>query len=117
MSWARVYGVALHLLPARLREKHGRAMEALFARELAQARAQGWLHGALAGVAGLWDVVRRGAYERRPVADPGRQPMPRPTTRQLLGRLAASLGRGEDVPAGLELRVDLRGGLSARPDR
>jgi lipopolysaccharide export LptBFGC system permease protein LptF len=90
MSWAGVYRMALHLLPTRLREKHGRAMETLFARELAQARAQGWLHGALAGVAGLWDVVRRGAYERRPVADPGRAPMPRPTTRQLLRRLASS---------------------------
>jgi lipopolysaccharide export LptBFGC system permease protein LptF len=90
MSWAGVYRIALHLLPARLREKHGRAMEALFARELAQARAHGWLQGMFAGVMGVWDVVRRGVYEQRSFADLDGLPMPRPTARQLLRRHAAS---------------------------
>lgn len=71
MSWTSVYRLALHLLPAGLRRKHGPAMEALFAREIGRARALGRLHGALAGVAGVWDVVRRGAYEQvRPERDP-----------------------------------------------
>ncbi|MEO6527623.1 MAG: LptF/LptG family permease [Gemmatimonadaceae bacterium] len=69
MSWTSSYRVALHLLPAGLRRKHGLAMEALFARELERARAQGRLHGALAGAAGVWDVVRRAVYEQVP---PGR---------------------------------------------
>jgi lipopolysaccharide export LptBFGC system permease protein LptF len=118
MSWASVYRLALHLLPAELRRKHGLAMEALFTRELGRARTRGWPQGALAGVAGVWDVVRRGAYERvrsrQDVADDvresrsnepwsmyahGPQPaaanfgdpqMPQPTTRQLLRRHATS---------------------------
>lgn len=118
MSWTRAYGLALHLLPVGLRRKHGPAMEALFARELGQARARGRLHGALAGAAGVWDVVRRGAYEQlRPGRDAagerrdhrprnrwsmdvhGPQPagvnlggphVPQPTTSQLLRRHAAS---------------------------
>lgn len=64
MSWARGYRLALLLLPAVLRRKHGPAMETLFARELGRARERGRLHGTLAGAAGVWDVVRRGAYER-----------------------------------------------------
>jgi lipopolysaccharide export LptBFGC system permease protein LptF len=118
MSWTRAYRLALHLLPAPLRRNHGSAMEALFAREIGRARARGRLHGALAGVAGVWDVVRRGAYEQvRPARDaagersdhpcqigssmaahgpqaaganPGGPLMPQPTTRQLLRRHAAS---------------------------
>jgi lipopolysaccharide export LptBFGC system permease protein LptF len=118
MSWTRVYRVALHLLPPRLRLKHGHAMEALFARELQQARERGWWHGALAGVAGVCDVIRRGTYELvRPMHDVrydlhdlrseepwssdahGSQPagvnlgdthMAQLTTRQLLRRHAAS---------------------------
>jgi lipopolysaccharide export LptBFGC system permease protein LptF len=39
-------------------------MEALFARELRRARERGWMEGILAGTAGVWDVVRRGAYEQ-----------------------------------------------------
>jgi len=58
-----VYRLALHLLPADLRRKHGTAMETLFARELEHARARGRLHGAIVSAVGLWDVVRRGAYE------------------------------------------------------
>lgn len=70
MNWASAYRLALHLLPAGLRRKHGAAMEALFARDLGRARARGRLHGAFAGAAGIWDVVRRGAYELvRPVCD------------------------------------------------
>lgn len=118
MSWTRAYRLTLHLLPAGLRRKHGPAMEALFARNLGRARERGRVHGALAGAAGVWDVVRRGAYEQlRPARDPagehhddrspdrwnlgahGPQPaganfggphMPPPTTRALLRRHAAS---------------------------
>jgi Predicted permeases len=64
MSWTRIYRLALHLLPAGLRRKHGPAMEALFARELQRAHERGRLDGVLAGAAGVWDVVRRGAYEQ-----------------------------------------------------
>ncbi|HEY9429454.1 MAG TPA: LptF/LptG family permease [Gemmatimonadaceae bacterium] len=64
MSWARSYHLALHLLPAGLRRKHGPAMEALFARELQRARERGRLDGVLTGAAGVWDVIRRGAYEQ-----------------------------------------------------
>ena len=119
MSWPRAYRAALHLLPGELRRKHGSAMVTLFARECERARARGRLHGALAGAAGVWDVVRRAAYEQvRPgpaaagasgdhapwyrwrVDAPGPQPAgadvggPRmsrlTTTRQLLRRHAAS---------------------------
>ncbi|MDQ6827924.1 MAG: LptF/LptG family permease [Gemmatimonadota bacterium] len=64
LGWALVYRVVLHLLPSQLRGKHGAAMEALFARELGRARARGAFAGAVAGLAGLSDVIRRGAYER-----------------------------------------------------
>lgn len=89
-SWTRAYRLALHLLPAGLRRKHGPAMEALFSRQLGRARTHGRVHGALAGAAGVWDVVRRGAYEPfRPERDPAPR-MPPPTTRALLRRHAAS---------------------------
>jgi len=94
MSWTSVYRLALQLLPPELRRKHGIAMEALFECELGRARARGRLHGALAGAAGVWDVVRRGAYEHlrasRDVAEDRRDVVPQPTTRQLLRRHAAS---------------------------
>lgn len=96
MTWTTIYRLALWTLPAGLRRKHGPAMEALFARELARASARGWLRGVWAGAAGIWDVLRRGAYEQmRPnhvVASTnlGGPPMPQPTTRQLLLRHAAS---------------------------
>src|SRR4051812_24823870 len=64
MSWGSLYRIALLLLPAGLRRKHGLAMESLFARELERASERGRLHGALAGAAGVWDVVRRGVYEQ-----------------------------------------------------
>lgn len=64
MSWTTAYRLALYVLPAPLRRKHGPAMEVLFARELEQARARGRLHGALVGTAGVWDVVRRAVYEQ-----------------------------------------------------
>jgi hypothetical protein len=118
MSWTRMYHLAVYLLPARLRRKHGPAMEALFARELERAREHGRLDGVLAGVTGVLDLVRRGAYEQvRPGCYPaaerhdlspsewwnidahGSQPaganlggphMPQYTTRQLLRRHAVS---------------------------
>ncbi|HEX5436108.1 MAG TPA: LptF/LptG family permease [Gemmatimonadaceae bacterium] len=118
MSWTRAYRLALHLLPAGLRRKHGSAMEILFARELRRARERGRLEGTLAGAAGVWDVIRRGAYEQlrpgREAADErrdhtpwewwnmdarGPQPaganlggphVPQYTTRQLLRRHAVS---------------------------
>ena len=120
MSWTRTYRLALYLLPAVLRRKHGSAMEALFARELQRARERGRLEGVLAGAAGVWDVVRRGAYEQvrpgwgreiagerrdhspsewwhidalepRPAgANLGGPHMPQYTTRQLLRRHAVS---------------------------
>jgi hypothetical protein len=118
MSWTRVYRLALHLLPTGLRRKHGPAMEAAFARELGRARAGGRLPATLAAAAGLWDVVRRGAYEQvRPAhgaagerrdrpwqerwsidahgphaagANPGGPTMPQPTPRALVLRHAAS---------------------------
>jgi lipopolysaccharide export LptBFGC system permease protein LptF len=72
MSWMRTYRLALHLLPVGLRRKHGPAMEALFERELRRARERGRLEGILAGVAGVWDVIRRSAYEQvRPQERPG----------------------------------------------
>lgn len=91
MSWAGVYRVALHLLPAELRQKHGRAMEALFARDLAQARSHGWLQSMRVGVASVWDVVRRAAYEQlRASRDVANDPSVLPTSRQLLRRSATS---------------------------
>lgn len=96
MSWTTVYRVALHLLPGGLRQKHGPAMEALFERELERARAEGWTHGALAGGAGVWDVLRRAGYEqarpdRNAVIEPSNGAhMPQLTTGQLLRRLVVS---------------------------
>jgi lipopolysaccharide export LptBFGC system permease protein LptF len=84
----RLYRLSLHLLPADLRDAHGSAMEQMFVRELAQARSHGWLSAALTGAAGLWDVVKRAAYERgRSARNPSG---PQPTSAQLLRRLAAS---------------------------
>lgn len=73
-------------------------METLFARDLGRARAHGRLHGALAGSAGIWDIVRRAAYERVRQGldgavenhDFGSPSMPQLTTQQLLRRHAAS---------------------------
>jgi lipopolysaccharide export LptBFGC system permease protein LptF len=87
MSWTSVYRLALRLLPAELRQKHGLAMEALFARELERTRARGWMHGALAGATGVWDVVRRSVYEQ---ARSERDAIGDPTARELLRRHATS---------------------------
>lgn len=81
MSWTRIYRLALRLLPVALRQKHGAAMEALFARELGRASARGPVHGALAGTAGVWDVLLRGAYEHLRLG--------RSTAGELRDRLAA----------------------------
>src|SRR3954469_16719473 len=99
MSWTNIYRVALHLLPAELRRKHGPAMEDLFARELGRASARGSLHRSLAGAAGVLGVVLRAASERvRPAYDiaesagasAGHPPVPQPTARALLRRYAVS---------------------------
>jgi hypothetical protein len=68
MSWSTVYRLCLRLLPAGLRRKHGVAMQELFAREMERARTRGHAARALVGVAAIFDVARRGIYERlRPV--------------------------------------------------
>jgi lipopolysaccharide export LptBFGC system permease protein LptF len=95
MSWVSGYRLALRLLPAGLRDKHASAMETLFERELERARERGWPHDTLAGAAGIWDVMRRAAYEqlrsRRGVeGQEERPPLPLPTTAQLLRRHALS---------------------------
>lgn len=98
MSRSRAYHLVLYLLPAGLREKHGPAMETLFASELERARERGWLREVLTGAAGMCDVVRRSAYEwgrarysaTNEHHDFGAPCMPQPTTRQLLRRHAAS---------------------------
>ena len=89
----RVYRLALRMLPTALRRKHGPAMEELFSRDVDDALARGRLHGALAGVAGVLDVVTRAAYEQmRPDCRTTHEslPMPLPTARQFLGRHAAT---------------------------
>lgn len=89
----RLYRLALRLLPADLRRKHGDAMTELFAREREHARARGRLHAMLASAAGLWDVVTRATYEQlraRTGANQEIPPMPLPTTAQLLRRHAVS---------------------------
>jgi hypothetical protein len=63
MSRTRAFRLSLFMLPLALRRKHGEAMEALFARELQRARERGRLEATLAGAAGVWDVIRRGAHE------------------------------------------------------
>lgn len=84
----RIYRLALHLLPADLRDTHGTAMEQLFARELAHARERGLAPATLAGVAGVWDVLKRSAYERGRPSPHATGPQPTPA--HLLRRLAAS---------------------------
>ena len=84
-----IFRLALRLLPASLRLKHGPAMEALFVRDFEKARARGPLPGALAGAAGVWDVVARATYEqvrRNPGATMESPHISLPTTRQLVGR-------------------------------
>lgn len=94
MSWRGAYRLALSLLPAGLRRKHGAAMESLFERELDRARAGGPLRTALVAVASVLDVVRRGAYERvraRPNrASDRRDDRPLPATPELLHRHVVS---------------------------
>jgi hypothetical protein len=104
MSWVRIYRLFLRALPKELRSEHGRTMEALFVRELGRARRAGRLQGALAGLAGVWDVVRRGLYERtrrwatRAGARGWAYPEPSrtrgdPTRRPLRGRESPERGR------------------------
>lgn len=85
-----IYRLVLHLLPAELRRKHGSAMELLFVRELEHARVRGSLREAIAGVAGIWDVVQRSAYEVVRNTQMENPHMQLPTTRELLRRHALS---------------------------
>jgi hypothetical protein len=62
--WRRAYRALLPLLPHGLRARQGDAMLELFDRELRRREADGTLAVWSAGVAGLADVARRGAYER-----------------------------------------------------
>lgn len=64
MIWRRLYRSALWLMPAGLRRKHGLAMEALYTHELQRAYRASRLRGMASGWMGIWDVVRRGLYER-----------------------------------------------------
>lgn len=63
-GWRRAYRTALLLLPRALRDKHGEAMEALFVRGLENAHSEGTVARWRAGLSALFDVVRRGVYER-----------------------------------------------------
>jgi len=87
MSWTSVYRLALRLLPAGLRDKHGLAMEVLFAREIENARAHGWSSVAYVGMASVWDVARRSVYEQMRSQ---RDTVGEPTARELLRRHATS---------------------------
>ncbi|MEO7361383.1 MAG: LptF/LptG family permease [Gemmatimonadaceae bacterium] len=87
-----IYRLALRLLPPELRRKHGAEMATMFVRELENARARGRVHVAVAGAAGIWDVVCRSTYElvRMGEIQMGELHMSLPTTRQLLRRHAFS---------------------------
>lgn len=58
-----IYRLALHLLPAKLRIKHGASMEVLYLRELDRAREKGAAHVLMTSALGLADVMRRSVYE------------------------------------------------------
>jgi hypothetical protein len=63
-SWIAVYRRLLALLPASLRDKHGDAMVALYARDLERAQSRGAWHVATAGLAGVRDLITRSAIEQ-----------------------------------------------------
>jgi putative ABC transport system permease protein len=71
----RVFHLLLHLLPVDMRDRHGGEIEALFADEIAAARARGRLAHARLVIAAAWDIARRAPYEhwrrrgRRPNED------------------------------------------------
>jgi lipopolysaccharide export LptBFGC system permease protein LptF len=60
----RVYRLSLFLLPSALRLKHGAQMEAMYQRNLDEARARGPWNATASVVSGIADVVRRGVYEQ-----------------------------------------------------
>lgn len=62
--WIVVYRRLLVLLPAALRDKHGDAMVALFARDLDRAQSLGSRQVTLAGLAGVRDLITRSAIEQ-----------------------------------------------------
>jgi hypothetical protein len=62
--WIAAYRVLLRALPRALREKHGDAMCALFARDLERNVTTGARARWSVGISGLLDLLRRGAYER-----------------------------------------------------
>jgi hypothetical protein len=82
-GWCRLYRAALVALPRALREKHGEAMVALYARELIRAGST-WERATVTMVA-IADVLRRAPYEwmhlaldtrQTPDADERREPLP-----------------------------------------
>jgi putative ABC transport system permease protein len=71
-AWLRAYRAALHLLPERVRERHGEQMVAVFGELLREARARrGRLGVGRAAMAELAGLVRFAARERRA------EPLPR----------------------------------------
>ncbi len=62
--WIAVYRWLLAMLPAPLRDKHGDAMVALYARELARAQSRGAWHVAMTALAGVRDLLMRSTVER-----------------------------------------------------
>jgi len=107
MSLLTLYKLTLHLLPSRLRRKHGANMVLLFTRDVDRARTHGLARGLLVGAAAIADVVTRAIYEQfRPtygvasVVAAANRPeedvhmygpaTPPPHTRALLARLTSS---------------------------
>lgn len=97
----RLYGLALLALPEPIRAKHGDAMAALFARDVRGARERGLGAAVVAVAAGLWDALRRGAYERVRPSGGRAGGHPHPST----------LSAGAPFMSGLlyDLRLALRG--------
>jgi hypothetical protein len=62
--WLGAYAALLRVLPRSLREPHGQAMLALYARDLDRRRRAGMGREAPAALAGLADLVWRGVQER-----------------------------------------------------
>lgn len=60
---ASMYRLALHLLPTKLRTKHGASMEVLYRRELDRAREKGAVQVVITSARGFSDILARSIYE------------------------------------------------------